>query len=91
MITAETMYTNAVIGNDSRVLEDIHLETKNIAIYRREISSLKEEIDHLREESIEFRAEGTLSEITNSLDTFFGSQPVKYKVLPDDVLRLLKI
>lgn len=89
MMPANTLNENAVIGNDSEVLHDIHLKAKNIAIYHRAIESLKKGIGNAINQPIEFRASGTKEEITFSLNTYFTNELPKKNDFLKDVLNLL--
>ena len=47
MISQEVLFDNAVIGKTPEVLNEIHIEDTNIAIYQREVSFLKKEAEEL--------------------------------------------
>lgn len=55
MTSTINLYENAIISNDEKALQDIHLVSKNIAIYNRNISFLSQELNRVMEASIECR------------------------------------
>lgn len=84
-------FDNAVISDDANGLQDIHIKTKNIAIYHRQIQSLKTALDRVTEQSIEFRASGKKEEIIAALDIYFTKNFPEHRVLLDDTLNLLSL
>lgn len=56
-------YPNAAISKDAAALKDIHIPSKNIAIYQRDDDSMSHELAQLASQSIEWRANGTLEDI----------------------------
>ncbi len=72
MIPTEFEYTNAAIGNDPKVLQDIHTKSKNIAIFRRSIDTLLPELNRIAGKEIECRASGAEAEVLSTLEAFFG-------------------
>ncbi|MEM7484922.1 MAG: DUF1826 domain-containing protein [Bacteroidota bacterium] len=91
MIPNNVLEDNAVIGDDKRILRDIHLKSKNIAVYERSIESLKTGLNQLVMQPIEYRVNGTVEEITNSLSTYFTKVLPKHTDLMEDILNLLKL
>lgn len=91
MTQIKTPLANAAISNDAQILQDIHLKTKNIAVYQREIEPLKEMIAQVVERSIIYRASGTAAEITNSLNIYFANELPDYNLLLEDILGLLGV
>ena len=89
MIQAKSPYTNAAINHDPKVLQDIHLNSKNIAIYQRDIKPLSQELSQIAEQAIECRASGTVAEILSTLQDYFSSHLPKCTSLFDDVSELL--
>ena len=91
MIHTEQTYANATIGQDSDVLQDIHLPSKNIAIYQRSIDSLKPELAELEAKTVECRASGTTEEIRSVLNDYFSSHLANCPALLDDAFALLDL
>ncbi len=89
MIQTIYPYENAVLGKDVKILQDIHLKSKNIAIYQRNIESLSKELKQITEQDIECRASGTTEEILSTLEDYFNSHLSKCSFLFDDVAILL--
>ena len=91
MTQIKTPIANAAISNDAQILQDIHLKTKNIAIYQREVEPLKEMLTQVVERSIIYRTSGTTAEITNSLNAYFANELPEYNLLLEDILKLLGV
>jgi len=89
MIHIRSSYANAVISDDRKDLQGIHLNSKNIAIYQRDIKFLSKELDQITEQSVECRASGTIKEISTALNTYFTNELPEHKILLDDILNLL--
>ncbi len=89
MIKKGQTYTNAAIGYDGEVLQDIHLPSKNIAIYRRTIETLKTELADMVVKNVEFRASGKAEEILFLLKEYFSSHFTECFSLFDDISELL--
>lgn len=85
----DTLYTNAAIGRDPKVLSDIHLKTKNVAVFQRDYDALKTVAAQLANRSIDCRASGTIEDIIATLTTYFDNELSDHKVLLEDVLALL--
>ena len=84
-------YANAVISNDDKDLQGIHLKSKNIAIYQRNIDSLNNELSQVAKQSIEFRASGTVEEILSILKDFFNNNLTECSSLLNDISDLLEL
>ncbi len=80
---------NAIIGKDLGILRDIHMKTKNIAVYQRNIASLTQGLDHAINRPIECQANGTVEEITLSLNRYFANALHLNENLLEDILNLL--
>ena len=91
MIQIKSPYTNAVISHDDKDLQDIHLKSKNIAIYQRDINPLKKELNQLAKQSIECRATGTVEEILSSLKNYFNDNLDESISLFEDITNLLRL
>jgi len=91
MIKSKQTYENAAIDYDGNVLQDIHLPSKNIAIYERSIAPLKTELADLATKTVECRASGTVKEILAALKTDYGALFADYPGLFADVAELLKL
>lgn len=90
MIETQIKFTNAAIGDHADILEAIHDKSKNISILQRDLASLTDTLPKIMEEDLDFRASGTLTEITSSLDSDLGTKSSHYQPLIDDVLSLLQ-
>ena len=82
---------NAAIDDNTKILQDIHLKTKNISVYRREIASLEKGLDQAIKLPIEYRAGGTVEEIDFSLRTYFTNMLPKHVDFMEDILHLLEL
>ena len=91
MITVESKYSNASIGNDIKILQEIHLKTKNIAIYQRQMELSEKEVAQAVKQTIDFRANGKKEEITASLCNYFANVIPKQNALLEDILDLFEL
>ncbi len=91
MIQIKAPYTNAVISHDDQALHDIHLKSKNVAVYHRDIALLNQELEQIAEQAIECRASGTVEEISAQLEDFFKDKLPDNSSLLADVTVLLKL
>ncbi|MEM6264461.1 MAG: DUF1826 domain-containing protein [Bacteroidota bacterium] len=73
MVQPIISYPNAAISHDARILQDIHLAHKNIAIYQRNIGALRLELEQVVDQEVNFKASGSIAEILNQLSTYAGS------------------
>ncbi len=89
MIKTESTYANAAIGHGDEILQDIHLPSKNIAIYKRDIKSLETELAEIAPKTVECRASGTTEEIRSILKDYFSGHLAKSPALFGDVTELL--
>jgi hypothetical protein len=86
-----SQFTNAAIHCDSSVLEDIHMVSKNIAVYQRDIRFLDTELAGLAGQDIEFQVSGSIESIHAKLDTYFLGLGTPSPLLTDDVIQLLRL
>lgn len=91
MTEIKKTYTNAVFGTHPKNLQDIHLPTKNVAIYQRDITPLQAELAALKAKSIECRANGSGEEIVCTLREFFQQYLPQAPILYKDVSDLLRL
>lgn len=91
MIPIHIWADNAAIGDDTRILRDIHLKTKNLTLYRRRIASLEKGLDQAIKQPIAYRANGTIEEIDFSLRTYFTNILPEHVDLMEDILHLLRL
>ncbi|MEM0992137.1 MAG: DUF1826 domain-containing protein [Bacteroidota bacterium] len=89
MIPTAVLYQNAAIGHHPQILQDIHLSSKNIAIYQRDTQQLNGELDQIREQNIECRAKGTIEEVLLSLENYFDHNLPECPALLADISALL--
>jgi len=87
MGTIKVSFSNAVIGTKLKVLHNIHLQEKNIAIYHRDIFHLQSDITTCMKGKIEFRKSGSLPEIQAALE----SEIPNCKDLIHDIVSLIKV
>ncbi|MEL6589257.1 MAG: DUF1826 domain-containing protein [Bacteroidota bacterium] len=85
MIKTGTSFANAAIGNDPLILQDIHQQDKNIAIFHRDIDVLSEEISQLIPQTIECRVSGSVAEIWDKLTTYAGQNLPQANALLNDI------
>lgn len=91
MMRTNILHDNAVIGNDKQVLQDIHLRTKNLVVYKRGIEPLKGELSKAIQMSIEYRTSGSVEEIAFSLGSYFANELQLKDDLLKDILDLLSL
>lgn len=91
MIQVKNQYANAIVSSEAKDLQDIHLKSKNIAIYERNIDSLNKELAQLAERSIECRAKGTVTEILVSLENYFTDTLPNCTSLLEDITNIVKL
>ena len=78
---------NFRIGDNPSILNCIHDNEVNIAIYERDISAFANELTHLLDEHVEFKSSGTIESIVN--DAREVMNPTKYPLLIRDISQLL--
>ena len=91
MTPVKTAYANAAISSSPNMLQDIHRKEKNIAIYRRDITSLSDDIRLLNDRDIEFRASGNSEDILELLNDFFKVQLSTSSALLEDISEQLSL
>ncbi|MEM6698671.1 MAG: DUF1826 domain-containing protein [Bacteroidota bacterium] len=91
MVKTEILHANAAIGYEPQILQDIHLKSKNIAIYQRNIEVLSMELSQINEQTIECRASGTMEEVQLMLQEYFNSNLSKCTVLLEDIFEQLNL
>ena len=72
-----------------KVLLDIHLPAKNIAIYKRDIEILDTELTEIAAKTVECRASGTSEEIKSIVEDYFRTHLTNCSLLFRDVVQLL--
>lgn len=91
MIQTEGKYANAAIGSYEKVLQDIRLKSKNIAIYQRDIEPLRKDLNRLSKHALECRASGTATETLSILKDFFNKDFPECMALFKDISEILKL
>ncbi|MFK8008025.1 MAG: DUF1826 domain-containing protein [Saprospiraceae bacterium] len=91
MIQTKSLYANAVISNDVKKMQDIHIKSKNIAIYQRDISPLKKELNQVAQQAIECRASGTVEDILSSLKNYFDENLSGNISFFEDISEILRL
>jgi len=91
MINTIHQYANAVISNDNEALQDIHLKSKNIAIYQRNVESLNKDLNQIMDQKIECRANGTSEEILSNLKDYFNQNLSEFTSFFEDISSLVKL
>ena len=91
MMQTSHQYENAIISNDEKVLQDIHIKSKNIAIYQRNIEFLNKELSQVAKQPIECRASGTAQEILSLLKNFFNKNFPDCSFFFNDISELLRL
>lgn len=82
---------HAAIGTDVSILQDIHLKTKNLVVYRRGIAQLKGELAQAAKRPMECRANGTVEEIIFSFSSYLTNILPEHVGLLGDILNLLEL
>jgi len=90
MIETNRKISNAVISSASSDLSDIHLTSKNIGIYERQIEALSNELRLIKDRQIELRASGSVAEIMAQLKNTSGILS-HCTLLKEDISALLKL
>lgn len=91
MIHTIHQFANAVISNDHKELQDIHLKSKNIAIYQRNVDSLIKDLNQVMDQKIECRASGTSEEIISKLKDYFNQNLSEFDSFFEDISSLIKL
>lgn len=91
MISTQQTFTNAVIDRDKRVLKDIHLSKKNIAIYQRDTQPFNGELDLSIDKKTDFHSSGNKSEILSALHSYCTHSLPHCPMLLEDVSKLLML
>ncbi|MEM6722870.1 MAG: DUF1826 domain-containing protein [Bacteroidota bacterium] len=89
MIQTNPSFSNAAIGPHETVLQDIHHQAKNIAIFQRNLAPLQEMLKGLANETIECRASGTKNAVLSSLQEYFDAHLPDYPALFKDISNAL--
>ena len=90
MFPTKILAPNAAIGDTLKILDDIHVTTKNIAVYQRDIKPLLHKLEQIKEQNFECRATGTVAEITLALNDYFAREQKEYYPLMEDIVMLLE-
>ncbi len=91
MIQISPTYSNAVLCKEEKSLQDIHLKSKNIAVYQRDMELLSKQLGQIAEQEIECRASGTVNEILSVLQDYFNNNLSQSSSLFEDVSKLLRL
>jgi len=91
MMQTASKYANAAIGHNEKVLQDIHLKSKNIAVYQRDIESLRQDLVHVAKRTLECRASGTATEVLSVLQDFFKHDLPQCTALLEDISETLRL
>ena len=81
------------IGRSSKVLEKIHEEQINIAIYERDVNHLSDEINKILYNDLNFKATGNINSIIkelNKLKKLYEDGLITKKVLEEKQKEILK-
>ncbi|MEM6317465.1 MAG: DUF1826 domain-containing protein [Bacteroidota bacterium] len=91
MIPTIQLYENAIVGSDQKLLNDIHLPAKNIAIYERDITVLNEELTRLMTEYVDCQTKGTVAEIITYVSDYFAQNFADCTALLADIISLVEL
>jgi len=91
LVATSASYSNAVISQYTEALQGIHLETKNIAIYQRDVAELCNELDQMAKHPVECRASGSVEDILLVLRDQLEHGSGKFPKLYADVAELLAL
>ena len=86
-ITLSKEKVNWGIGKSSKILEKIHEEHINIAIYERDVNHLADEINKILYNDLNFKATGNIDSIIKELNKIPNVDD--YKLIIDDIIFLL--
>ena len=82
---------NAVMGDTSGFLKDIHLEDKNIAVYQRDINHLNAELKTLCLNEVRFKSNGSIKDIVSSLKIYCKNRLHVHSLLIQDIHEVLNL
>ncbi|WMX12355.1 MULTISPECIES: DUF1826 domain-containing protein [unclassified Aureispira] len=82
-------FKNASLGEDMTVLNNIHFQEVNIAIYQRKIQHLEAEIQHFLNQGIHLKAQGNSKKILEECRDYFASNGLPQHHLLNDFSNLL--
>lgn len=91
MIPIASAFANAAIGQEETILRDIHIPSKNIAIYQRDIGHLEGALAQIAEQTVEFKASGTVKEVLLQLEEGLNGSLSAYAFLLEDISKLLHL
>ena len=91
MIQTTNYPKNALIGDTSDVLKEIHLKDKNIAIYQRDINLLNPELKTLCQRDISFTSNGSIKDIVSSLKIYIKNRLPAHSLLIQDIYENLNL
>ncbi len=89
--TSTSTYSNAAIGQQAIVLQDIHKPLKNIAIYQRDLASVQKELAQIVTTKVEFKTSGTVMEIFSALRQYFETHLANCPHLLKDISEQLNL
>ncbi len=91
MINTENTHANAVISQKLEALADIKHESKNIAIYQRDIGSIETELAQLADQTIECKLSGSKNDLLSQLEDYFEKELPQCPLLLQDIVKALDI
>ena len=91
MTKITTSFANAVLTKNKQAVHDIHLPSKNVAVYQRDIAPLQSELAQIMTKSIECRANGSAEDVLATLQDFFVQRLPHCPTLLKDVSELFKL
>lgn len=84
---AQSVMSNAIIGNCATKLHQIHNNEINIAIYDRDVSNISHEIETALNQSIEIRVSGDIYKIVQTIE----NELKEFAKLKSDIISLLHL
>ena len=90
MILSQATYSDAAVGKDNSILNDIHQPQKSIAVQQRDTQSLQPELEKLCEDFVEFRATGSAEELVAKLQAHIERKHGSYPLLMNDMAGLMR-
>lgn len=91
MVQKTNTFENAAISSQREVLNDIHLKSKNIAIYQRNLKNLTPTLQQLADRGIEFRANGSEKDILCTFKKYLNKHQLEYPALLSDIHQLIAL
>lgn len=84
-------FENAAISPQREVLNDIHLKSKNIAIFQRNMAHLRQKLLQIANQGIDCRANGTQEDILYTLKNYLDNRQIECLDVLSDIRQLVML